>query len=143
MMPVSFGYFMLSLPYFIEGPKYSGKLSTNFTDTGYHNGSNVDFCKTTPFSPEDECSSVRGLGNRQAFLIFVIANLLMGIGDSALFTLGTAYIYENSTNKQASYFFGAIFFNFTLAPAVAFPMSSALSKIPENLIGNVIKINIL
>ncbi|CAD5125804.1 DgyrCDS14010 [Dimorphilus gyrociliatus] len=135
MMLISFGYFIFAIPFFIEGPKFSGFPSENFTEDRYSNDSNRDFCKMSQ-SIKDICTNHTNSGNKRAFIIFICANILMGLGESSLFTLGIAYIYENSSRKQASFLLGSIMLSFLLAPGVGLPLSSALTKIPENLISS-------
>lgn len=107
------GSFIFSLPQFIFGP-YRAQAG----------GTEVELCDLTSHFPP-ECSS----SSSAPLVTFFLGNVLIGIGASPLFTVGTAYLDEIIHPKYISIHLGVFYAFSVIGPAVGYGLGGAFLSI--------------
>ena len=115
---VAIGAFVFALPQFIFGTYASG----NFNST-----STVDLeeCRDIRNNSNEDCSSA----NYGAYTIFLIAQVLIGIGYAPTLTIAPAYLDEIISPKYISIYIGIISIPTVVGPAIGFGLGSAFLSI--------------
>ena len=93
-------------------PKISSRTNgLNVTDYS-HISISSKYCRGSPFELESRGNSFQNQCSKEessvhpAYYVFLVSQLVNGIGSSAIFTLSMAYIDENSPKNKASIFIG-------------------------------------
>ena len=107
------GAFLFALPQFIFGPYEVGTTAQL----------QLEACEGFPFSLD--CSSA----NNIAYAIFVIANILIGIGASPLFVLGPVFIDEIVLPKYVSIHLGLFYVSSVVGPAFGYGLGGLFLSI--------------
>ena len=102
---VALGSLVFSLPYFI-GDTYVMPISNqNSTEVGDYLLCMKDTQGGTSY-PMDSCDPENP--ETWAFTLFIIAQLIIGIGASSIFTLGPVYLYENVATDNYAFYIGKL-----------------------------------
>ncbi|XP_072453473.1 solute carrier organic anion transporter family member 4C1-like [Notamacropus eugenii] len=107
------GSLIFSLPHFTSGEYHFG---SKFEDTCPATG-NISNCK-------DDTSNLSNY-----LYVFILGQLLLGVGGTPLYTLGTAFIDDSVPTHKSSLYIGIGFSMSVLGPAVGYVLGGQLLKI--------------
>lgn len=135
--------FTLDYPGFLDiSPKMEirGKSQKQFQNH------DIQYCsKDTTFTDDpneenEKCKNVDQDRVHPAFYVFVVAQLIVGIGSSGAFSLTMAYIDENAPKHKASLYIGILMSLLSFAPVSGLLLATLCLKFPENLLsGSVVE----
>ncbi|XP_070188236.1 solute carrier organic anion transporter family member 4A1-like isoform X2 [Littorina saxatilis] len=110
---VALGSLIFSLPHFISG-LYNYRLS-DVQD---------NVCHPESRNSTEQCTSAEGgerdSGHSSYLYIFLLANAIHGVGATPMFTLGTAFIDENTKAERTSWYLGIIYAAASLGVAAGY-----------------------
>ncbi|XP_066269957.1 solute carrier organic anion transporter family member 4C1-like isoform X2 [Branchiostoma lanceolatum] len=103
------GALIYSLPHFTTGPYVYGTGQTETCDVGGN-------------STSQDCSSgdTAGSGLRNYLYVFILGQLLHGVGGTPLYTLGTTFLDENVERSNSGVYIGLFFAASALGPAAGY-----------------------
>jgi sodium-independent organic anion transporter len=104
------GAIVFSLPHFVGG-SYLPSIR----------GSSVDYCESL-----EDISPSCGDSPSWVYFIFILGNILMGVGATPLFTVGTAFLDDISWPRKTSIYLGIYYTASVLGPAIGFGLGGAL-----------------
>lgn len=106
------GAFVFALPHFIFG-KYQSTAEVS-----------LEACNDTATLVSD-CD----IGNSAAYAMFIIGNIILGVGAAPLFTIGVSYLDDIVFPKWVSLHIGAFQVSTIIGPAIGFGLGSAFLTI--------------
>ncbi len=112
-LPQGNGALVFSLPHFIFG-KYDAGRVTKTSVLPFESCNN-------PMETVADCDA----GNTGAYVLFLVGNIIMGIGAAPLFMIGVAFIDDIVMPKYVSFHFGAFEVCVIFGPAIGFGIGSA------------------
>ncbi|XP_078666151.1 solute carrier organic anion transporter family member 4C1-like isoform X1 [Branchiostoma floridae x Branchiostoma belcheri] len=102
------GALIYSLPHFTTGPYVYGTGQTETCDIGGN-------------STSQDCSSgTTGSGLRNYLYVFILGQLLHGVGGTPLYTLGTTFLDENVEKANSGVYIGIFYAASALGPAAGY-----------------------
>ncbi|XP_075710955.1 solute carrier organic anion transporter family member 4C1 [Rhinoderma darwinii] len=114
---IGIGSIVFSLPHFTSG-RYQ-----------YGNRYN-DFCETSGNSTSlEDCSGKTGSTLSNYLYVFILGQLLMGIGGTPLYTLGTAFFDDSLPTHKSSLYIGIAYGMSVVGPAVGYLIGGQLLNI--------------
>ncbi|KAG8598281.1 hypothetical protein GDO81_002544 [Engystomops pustulosus] len=114
---IGVGAIVFSLPHFTSG-RYQ-----------YGNRYN-DFCKTSANATDvEDCTGKAGSTLSNYLYVFVLGQLLMGVGGTPLYTLGTAFFDDSLPTHKSSLYIGIAYGMAVVGPAVGYIMGGQLLNI--------------
>ncbi|XP_053788801.1 solute carrier organic anion transporter family member 4C1 isoform X2 [Vidua chalybeata] len=111
------GSLVFSLPHFSSGKyQYGGKIE--------------DTCQTaaTTFA-NATCSASKTSSLRKYMYVFILGQLLLGVGGTPLYTLGTAFIDDSVPKHKSSLYIGVGYAMSLLGPAIGYVLGGQLLKV--------------
>ncbi|XP_056370336.1 solute carrier organic anion transporter family member 4C1 isoform X2 [Oenanthe melanoleuca] len=111
------GSLVFSLPHFSSGKyQYGGKIE--------------DTCPTaeTTFA-NATCSASKNSSLHKYLYVFILGQLLLGVGGTPLYTLGTAFIDDSVPKHKASLYIGIGYAMSLLGPAIGYVLGGQLLKV--------------
>ncbi|NWT71103.1 SO4C1 protein, partial [Prunella himalayana] len=111
------GSLVFSLPHFSSGKyQYGGKIE--------------DTCQTggTTFA-NATCSASTNSSLRKYLYVFILGQLLLGVGGTPLYTLGTAFIDDSVPKHKSSLYIGVGYAMSLLGPAIGYVLGGQLLKV--------------
>ncbi|NWV13457.1 SO4C1 protein, partial [Ptilonorhynchus violaceus] len=112
------GSLVFSLPHFSSGKyQYGAKLE--------------DTCQTveTTFSHNATCSASKKSSLHNYLYVFILGQLLLGVGGTPLYTLGTAFIDDSVPKHKSSLYIGIGYAMSLLGPAIGYVLGGQLLKV--------------
>ncbi|XP_014676889.1 PREDICTED: solute carrier organic anion transporter family member 3A1-like, partial [Priapulus caudatus] len=116
------GCFVLSIPHYVFGSGHIEIESGNGTQTSTWR----DTC-TDAIIPNTCDTSVDS--NNVAYAILCIGELLVGLGGSTMFSLGTSYVDDNVKPEDASFYLSISYAVRMFGPAIGFAVGSYSTRI--------------
>ncbi|XP_077318460.1 solute carrier organic anion transporter family member 4C1 [Lithobates pipiens] len=98
----------------------------HFTTSSYQYGNRYnDFCETSGFnSTGAECTGKKGSSLSNYLYVFILGQLLMGVGGTPLYTLGTAFFDDSLPTHKSSLYIGIAYGMSVVGPAVGYLIGS-------------------
>ncbi|NXU16072.1 SO4C1 protein, partial [Pardalotus punctatus] len=111
------GSLVFSLPHFTSGKyQYGGKLE--------------DMCQTAETSfANATCSASTNSSLHNYLYVFILGQLLLGVGGTPLYTLGTAFIDDSVPKHKSSLYIGIGYAMSLLGPAIGYVLGGQLLKV--------------
>ncbi|XP_003745915.1 solute carrier organic anion transporter family member 4A1-like [Galendromus occidentalis] len=110
-------YFLFTVPHWIAPAHEIGASSHSLLTCGYESST----CR----------QSETNLENYK--WIFILANILHGMGSSPFYTIGVAYLDDNSPAERAGLYIATFYATAILGPACGVMLGGYFSSLPENL----------
>jgi sodium-independent organic anion transporter len=108
----------------IVGPSWGSNSSSNQSRA----------CEHQTFATTDTVSATAAYsGVHPAFYLFIVAQLLNGIGGSGIHTLSLAYIDENASKVKSSLYIGVVASMYAFGPVCGLMLAALTLRLPENL----------
>ncbi|XP_053555703.1 solute carrier organic anion transporter family member 4C1-like [Bombina bombina] len=103
----------------------------HFTSGSYQYGSkNRDFCEISGSnSTGAECVNKQGSSLSNYLYVFILAQLLMGVGGTPLYTLGTAFFDDSLPTHKSSLYIGIAYGMSVVGPAIGYLIGGQLLNI--------------
>ncbi|XP_048259145.1 solute carrier organic anion transporter family member 4C1-like [Haliotis rufescens] len=111
---MALGSLLFALPHFIGG-EYEYTLSNN----GMTHAS-TNLCLLNSSLSESCSETISQSKSSPLYALFLIGQMLLGVGACPLFTIGLTYIDENTTTKMTSFYTGWTFFAAAVGVAVGY-----------------------
>ncbi|NXM20502.1 SO4C1 protein, partial [Ploceus nigricollis] len=111
------GSLVFSLPHFSSGKyEYGGKIE--------------DTCQTAEATfANATCSASTNSSLRKYLYVFILGQLLLGVGGTPLYTLGTAFIDDSVPKHKSSLYIGVGYAMSLLGPAIGYVLGGQLLKV--------------
>ncbi|NXN84542.1 SO4C1 protein, partial [Bombycilla garrulus] len=111
------GSLVYSLPHFSSGKyQYGGKFE--------------DICQAAESTfPNATCSASTDSSLQKHLYVFILGQLLLGVGGTPLYTLGTAFIDDSVPKHKSSLYIGIGYAMSLLGPAIGYVLGGQLLKI--------------
>ncbi|EDO33859.1 predicted protein, partial [Nematostella vectensis] len=122
---IATGGLLFSVPHYISGEYKEGGVGR----TGFFGCLNSNKSNTTHLL----CDGQRAPNSLQ-FVIFIVAQVLIGAGAAPVFTLGTAFIEESVSQSASPLYIGAMYTTAALAPAIGFFIGGAFLNMHVDLV---------
>ncbi|XP_062369850.1 solute carrier organic anion transporter family member 4C1 [Cinclus cinclus] len=111
------GSLVYSLPHFSSGSyQYGGKIEDTCQNA------EITFANAT-------CSASTNSSLHKYLYVFILGQLLLGVGGTPLYTLGTAFIDDSVPKHKASFYIGIGYAMSLLGPAIGYVLGGQLLKI--------------
>ncbi|XP_014663492.1 PREDICTED: solute carrier organic anion transporter family member 3A1-like [Priapulus caudatus] len=117
------GVFLTSVPHYIYG---GGTYVERESDTGLNLSAWRDTC--VGVAAPDTCDDNRQT-NKMAIGIIIIGQLILGIGNSSIFSLGSSYVDDNVDPANAAFYLGITYTLRLFGPALGFVIGSVFTRI--------------
>ncbi|XP_070533603.1 solute carrier organic anion transporter family member 5A1-like [Ptychodera flava] len=108
---MSVGTVLFVLPHFV-GSRYDIQDAVNTTEP--------EICETSPAKKIRHMSCENKTSYTIYILFFIGAQLLLGMGTSPIFTLGTTYVDDNIPRKRSATYMGILYCMASIGPALGF-----------------------
>lgn len=121
IVTMGLGAFLFSLPHFTTGPYLPNQMSAT-------EGGLCSNASSSSLASVSDCDS----GLSDYTWVFVVAQLLHGLGACPMWILGITYLDDNMSRDQSSLYIGIYYAFATLGPAIGFLAGGALLDIPTD-----------
>nr|XP_039263611.1 solute carrier organic anion transporter family member 5A1-like [Styela clava] len=119
---VAMGSVLFATPQFIAAPyELPGTTNSSLSPHEHLCSSN----KTTNSSSDDPPCEAKEASSLYICL-FVISNMIIGIGSTPIYTLGTTYLYDNAPREDSSLYIAIMYLMGAIGPALGYVVGGAL-----------------
>ncbi|XP_018424986.1 PREDICTED: solute carrier organic anion transporter family member 4C1 [Nanorana parkeri] len=109
---IGLGSIVFSLPHFTTSRYQYGNRHNDFCETSGNNSTGLD------------CTGKKGSSLSNYLYVFILGQLLMGVGGTPLYTLGTAFFDDSLPTHKSSLYIGIAYGMSVVGPAVGYLIGS-------------------